>query len=186
MKLNTDRIISLSAMVVGIGSLFIIIYQTQLMREAQHASVMPYLMIALQSNADGAFLTLNNTGIGPALIDEVTIHYRGQELQTDPYEFYAGLDSHAELGAIDADKVIPGRLIPAGTSVRMIGKAGPDNQAMLYEPLRLFAIGEVPRSFYLGLDLNPDAERAVFEVEYSSVYGDSWRVDSASYVPEQL
>ena len=38
MKFNTDRIVSLSAMGVGIGSLFIIVYQTHLMRQAQHAS----------------------------------------------------------------------------------------------------------------------------------------------------
>ena len=33
----------LNAMVVGIGSLFVILYETQLTRQAQHASVMPYL-----------------------------------------------------------------------------------------------------------------------------------------------
>ena len=41
MKFNTDRVVSLSAMAVGIGSLFIILYQTQLMRQAQHASALP-------------------------------------------------------------------------------------------------------------------------------------------------
>jgi hypothetical protein len=173
-------------MVVGIGSLFIIIYQTQLMRESQHASVMPYLMIALQSNSDGVFMNLSNTGIGPALIDEVTIRYQGKELKADPFDFYASLDTTADLGPLDADKVMPGRLIPAGTTVRMIGKPGPDNQAMIYELLRLFAIGEVPRSSYLALGLDPEDGRAIFEVKYSSVYGDSWRLDSAGYVPEPL
>ena len=35
MRLNTDRVVSLSAMIVGLGSLFIIVYQTALLRE-QH------------------------------------------------------------------------------------------------------------------------------------------------------
>ena len=39
-KWDTDRIVSLSAMVVGVGSLVIILYQTKLMREQQRASVM--------------------------------------------------------------------------------------------------------------------------------------------------
>ena len=50
MKFDTDRIVSLSAMVVGIGSLFIIVYQTHLIRQAQNASVLPYLMIGIQWN----------------------------------------------------------------------------------------------------------------------------------------
>jgi hypothetical protein len=32
MKWNTDRIVSLSAMIVGVGSLFIVLYQTALIR----------------------------------------------------------------------------------------------------------------------------------------------------------
>ena len=49
MKLDTDRIVGLSAMAVGVCSLVIILYQTQLMREAQHASALPYLAIAVSS-----------------------------------------------------------------------------------------------------------------------------------------
>jgi hypothetical protein len=32
LKVNTDRIVSLSAMVVGVGSLFTVLYQTHLTR----------------------------------------------------------------------------------------------------------------------------------------------------------
>jgi hypothetical protein len=32
MRLNTDRVVSLSAMLIGLGSLFIIVYQTALLR----------------------------------------------------------------------------------------------------------------------------------------------------------
>ena len=44
MHIDTDRILSLSAMVIGVGSLVVIVYQTHLMRQSQHASVMPYLV----------------------------------------------------------------------------------------------------------------------------------------------
>jgi hypothetical protein len=33
MRINTDRIVSVSAMVVGLGSLFVFAYQARLMRE---------------------------------------------------------------------------------------------------------------------------------------------------------
>ena len=70
-KFDTDRVISISAMVVGIGSLFTIAYQASLMRQAQHASVLPYLYIAVNANEQhGVRLVLTNSGIGPALIDD--------------------------------------------------------------------------------------------------------------------
>jgi uncharacterized membrane protein len=46
MKLDTDRIVSLAAMVVGVGSLFIVAYRTALIREQRKATMLPYLMIA--------------------------------------------------------------------------------------------------------------------------------------------
>jgi hypothetical protein len=81
MKLNTDRIVSLSAMAVGIGSLFIIVYQTHLIRESQHASVLPYLMVAINSNDSGIHVTLSNAGIGPALIEDVRVLFQGRQLE---------------------------------------------------------------------------------------------------------
>ena len=63
-------------MVVGVASLFTIVYQTQLTRQAQHASVMPYLYIQLSANDQGVSLLLSNTGIGPAMIDEVRVRYQ--------------------------------------------------------------------------------------------------------------
>jgi hypothetical protein len=50
MTFNTDRIVSLSAMVVGVGSLVTLAYQAGLTRQTQHASVLPYLYISLVAN----------------------------------------------------------------------------------------------------------------------------------------
>ncbi|NND33358.1 MAG: hypothetical protein HKN76_12275 [Saprospiraceae bacterium] len=46
-KLNTDRIISICAIILSLGSLFIIVYQTSIIRDGQKASVMPYLEIGM-------------------------------------------------------------------------------------------------------------------------------------------
>jgi hypothetical protein len=48
-KWDTDRIISICAMVVGIGSLFTISYQAALTRQPQHGSVLPYLYISISA-----------------------------------------------------------------------------------------------------------------------------------------
>src|SRR6186997_391236 len=92
---TTDRIVSLSAMAVSIGSLFIIVYQTYLTRQAQHASVLPYLYFSLSSNDEGVAVRLTNSGIGPAVIDDVRVHYQAREIVGDAYDFYLGLQPDA-------------------------------------------------------------------------------------------
>jgi hypothetical protein len=57
---NADRALSLSAMAVGVCSLSITLYQTHLTRQAQSASVLPYLAFGITSNNEGAYLTLRN------------------------------------------------------------------------------------------------------------------------------
>jgi hypothetical protein len=52
MRINTDRLLSLIAMLIGLGSLFIIVYQTALLREQQEASALPYLMVGIVANPE--------------------------------------------------------------------------------------------------------------------------------------
>ena len=53
-------------MAVSVGSLFIIVYQTYLTRQAQHASVLPYLYFSLSANEEGVATRVSNSGIGRA------------------------------------------------------------------------------------------------------------------------
>jgi hypothetical protein len=185
MRINTDRIVSLSAMVVGVGSLILVLYQTQLMRQTQKASVLPYLMIAVHANDAGIHLVLSNTGVGPALIQDVRIRHRGREIQGDPYDFFTSL--HPDSGQLDVVKVIPGQLLPAGSSVQMLG-APPQSQlrpTLLRDLLHVFEIAEVPRRWYVSAGAL-EADKAVIEITYASVYGDRWRIRSDRMVPEPL
>ena len=117
---HTDRIVSLSAMAVGISSLFIIIYQTNLMRKAQSASALPYLMIAINSNQNGTHVTLSNAGVGPALIEDVRVRYQGRVTEGDAHDFYLITHPNSD-SLLGINKIKPGRLIPAGASIDMLG-----------------------------------------------------------------
>lgn len=88
MRLSTDRIVSLSAMAVGVSSLFIILYQTHLMRQEQRASALPYLMFAIDANEAGIHLTLTNAGLGPALIEDVRVVHSDREFEGDPHDYF--------------------------------------------------------------------------------------------------
>jgi hypothetical protein len=190
MKLSTDRIVSLSAMVVGIASLFIITYQTYLMREAQAASVLPYLMVGFDSNSQGAFVMLKNQGVGPAIIEDVKVHYEGRVVNADPFDFYVGIRPDVNAGAIDVAKIQPGRLISDGESLRMIGVdpevAGKELHGFILDDLlKLFDIAEVPKAWLVPRGA-VGTRKAVIEITYKSIYGDRWRIRSDRLVPEEL
>ena len=102
MQINTDRVVSLSAMIVGLGSLFIIVYQTALLREQQAASALPYLMIGIQANAERSYIFARNTGVGPALIEDVVVRYQGREIRQDPYDFF--LEARPEAAAFGLER----------------------------------------------------------------------------------
>jgi hypothetical protein len=181
-RFDADRIIAMSAMLIGLGSLVTFAYQAKLMREAQRASVLPYLYIALSSNERGVHILLTNSGIGPALVDDVRIHYEGRDIPADPFDFFISLKPQNKTLPLDVDRVQRGRLIPAGTTVAMIGIA---DQKFLTEFLRLFEIAEVPRAWYTDRGVL-GGEKAVIDITFSSVYGERWRVRSDRIVPEKL
>jgi hypothetical protein len=181
---STDRIVSLSAMAVGVCSLVITLYQTYLTREAARASVLPYLTFGVMSNDEGAYLTLRNDGLGPARLEAVQIHYKGKSAALDPYDFY--LAQHAGKGSdgLSVDRVTPGRLLPAGTTVQMLGVGGGDRRIpMLGEMLRMFAIADAPPAWLAALKAT-GGDKAVIDVVYASVYGERWRVRSDQLVPQ--
>jgi len=190
--IDTDRVLSLSAMVIGVGSLFVILYQTHLMRQSQHASVMPYLMIGFTSNSGGIHVNLRNAGIGPALINDVRIRHATGEKATDPYTFFLQGDANRRKLPLTVDSAVAGRLIPAGEGIQMVGVDGQfltdDTRGGIFkELLQTFDLAEVPRNWYEGVGLAAtDQRRAVIEVVYSSIYGDRWRIRSNSFAPEAV
>src|SRR5688500_16049233 len=92
MRFDSDRIMSITALMVGVGSLFIIVYQTQLIRESERASVMPYLMVAMQANTQSVYLQLRNNGIGPALIENVQVVKQDDVFEGDAFDYFVTLD----------------------------------------------------------------------------------------------
>lgn len=185
MRLNTDRVLSVTAMLVGVGTLFIVVYQTALQREQQKASALPYLMLGLQVNDERSYLFARNTGVGPALIEDVVVRYQGRELRQDPYDFLLEVGPETvQNEGLSVDKLIPGRLVPAGEWVNMLGAEG-DGQQMAGTLLDLFDIGEVPQSWYeLRGVPKSGPDKAIIDITYRSVYGDRWRVTSDSVVPQ--
>jgi hypothetical protein len=188
MKIDTDRIVSGTAMFVAVASLVALMYQTYLMREAQHASVLPYLTFGVMANNDlGSTLWIRNTGIGPALIEDVRIVHKGKEIETDPIDFFLSQHGGRVDHGLSTDKIQPGRLVPVGEWINTLGAKGPPENPQFFLPelLKLFEVAEVPRSWY-AMTKTEGGDKAVVEITYKSVYGDRWRIRSDRLVPDEL
>jgi hypothetical protein len=169
---------------VGVCSLFITLYQTYLTREAQSASVLPYLAIGITSTDDGAYITLRNDGVGPARLESVRIHFKGQTIDVDPYDFFVAHRTGAPPPGLSVDRVTPGRLLPANSTIQMLGFAGDAERVKtLGDMLRLFAIADAPPSWLDELKAR-GGDKAVIDIVFSSVYGDRWRIRSDQPVPQ--
>ena len=83
-RLNTDRILSVSAIMIGLMTLVVYFIQTRLIIDQQHAGVWPCIELSgtddNKGTTDKAFFRVNviNKGIGPALIKKVEIKYKGK------------------------------------------------------------------------------------------------------------
>lgn len=112
-RINTDRILGISAMVISILTLLIFIYQTNIMRVQSKLSVKPRLDFTInQSGSDSVAVfqqVIENKGLGPAIIDTIYFRYNGELFALDTEKFlkkqlpklleYGYLSQHATLGS---------------------------------------------------------------------------------------
>ncbi|WP_420315694.1 hypothetical protein [Ekhidna sp.] len=161
---SSDRWVGVVAILASLGTLFVIVYQTNLFRKQQYASVLPYLEIWNSSNDDTYKLILINNGIGPAFIEEVKLIYKDSVLQMDPADFAQEVikkeDSLTRFGYSNISK---GRLVPAGNQINLVQSIDDSlNAAILW-------------SWFSGSDTTRLAYPEI-EIQYSSVYGEQWIV----------
>lgn len=124
--LETNRILSLTALFVSVCTLFILLYQTHLSNKmyyleerAQKMSVFPYLELGPSISAQQHFkLLLLNSGIGPALIKNVNILYKDSTYQLDPSKFLDNVIQDIEYGRYAS--IYEGRLISANDVLEVL------------------------------------------------------------------
>lgn len=94
-KVNTDRVLGLSAMLVSLLSLIFFIYQTNIMRDQSRLSVKPRLVFNTSIQSNDSLLTfsllLQNKGLGPPIIKDANIVF---ESEIFPLDFDFFLDYH--------------------------------------------------------------------------------------------
>ncbi len=177
-KWNSERILSLSAMSISFITLIIFIHQTNLMSRQNHLSILPYLSLSV-SNSPGDSsmrLSLENHGVGPAIIESVILNYQGKQYNMVHYDNEVFTFFKNQKPQLDSIKVIsystldPGMAIPVNVSYTILEVSESPQDYQLMQ-------GTLNELLENGLD---------FEIVYRSIQNERWRITNNSQGPEQL
>jgi len=165
-KINSEKLLSLTAMLISIGTLIVFLYQTNLIRKQQYMSVYPYLsMTNYGSNTENYMYVIDNNGIGPAIIKSISVKTKTGETFTDIAPFVGSKLLKSDSVGYYHTNLSVGMLIPANSQIKIIELI----DKKVKSARRLFEI------------LNK--EGAIISVEYESIYEEVWRVTNQSKIP---
>ena len=166
---NSNKLLSLFAFLISLGTFTTFAYQTYLIRKQQYASVMPYLMInnSKSSNSDYSIQLFNN-GIGPAFIKEIKIHYEGKVYDYGPSGFIRFVINSQDSINVGGWEPYPGLALPAGQIMTLVNSQDERAASALIE---LF---------------DGNQGKAKIEITYSPIYDEKWIIKPPSLVPEKL
>jgi hypothetical protein len=151
-KIDTDRILSVCAILIGVATFGVYFVQTRLLLSQQHASVWPCIELSgdngsLKNSSSTGYFRVNvaNKGIGPAIIKKVEIIHKGKAYKTfgDLFEATTGNNNYT-------NSSLEGRTLSAGETIHPIG-VGESKEGLLFTNV-----------FY---------NSTIFRVYYQSVYG---------------
>ena len=177
-KWNSDKILGISAMSISFITLVIFIYQTNLMSKQNYLSILPYLSISTSDNsANNTFaITLDNYGVGPAIIESATLSYQGKNEDLSDYDNELLKYLRAKAPVLDSIKAISystidkGIAIPAGEKYNILTIYNSEKDYRLYKSILEELIGK-------GL---------YFEIKYKSIQDEHWKINNITQGPEKL
>lgn len=167
-KWDSDKIFSVSAFIISVATLATLVYQSQIMREHQEKTSFPKLEL-WNNNTDSRFqLELKNTGLGPAIIEDIKVVFKDSTYNLDPASFARrykdSLDSRYPLGTSSLRK---GRVIEPGIRVWPINIS--DDSIQHHPIANLFR-----------------SQEAQVIIRYSSVYQQYWEIVGTGTAPTLL
>ena len=169
---TADKIISFAAILISVMTLVVLMYQTNIMREQQRLSVLPYLSINRSGTGTANFsIVMHNNGIGPAFVESTKVRYKGKEYDMDvPNFLYKHVPEMDSIHQLYHSNIYSGMLIPAGKTLNIleIDNSIKDSNKLL----KLFS-----RLLKEGFD---------FELVYKSIYNERWKLTGAGSTPEKI
>ncbi len=160
---NTDKILSISAIVVSACALVVSIVQTRIMQKQQEKSVWPhvrwYVASGWGNDSTGNFsVKVMNKGIGPAIIKDVTLILEGTQYGSDELRTVLEKIGKQEILSANEEQCEQTVLLPND----IINYFEVVNPKQAYEMARIFA-----QDFY-------SKDRFDIIIKYSDVYGNEF------------
>lgn len=115
---SPEMLVALSAVLLSVCGLFISIYETSLIRQAQRASVWPHVQVGVSITQTGVKLRAENTGVGPARIQASAVTYKG-ETQADWSDLIRSVVGDEADSVGFTRSLINGRVLPSNSSETM-------------------------------------------------------------------
>jgi hypothetical protein len=166
MRIKSGMMVAFSAIFVSIATLFVYLYQARIMQNQLHTSVWPYVEW-LYSNGNNQFIiTVQNKGIGPAIIRDVTLKLDDAEMGSNS-DLFKTLLGHTNFEFVNS--TVAGRVILPGESIEMVH---------VYDSVAARAIDSL-------LLWDNSKHKLTFELCYCSVYDDCWKTNGTEAVPGQ-
>jgi len=164
-KINVNTFIGIAAILISLGTLIVLIYQSQLMREHEERSAIPKLELCHDITEGNYALRLVNKGLGPALIEDVKVESEGKTYEIDPMFFAINYADTAQTAVkqISGTHLIKGIIVSPEMSIRLVESANPQQDSLL-------------RGLFYE-----DPVKVV--IHYSSIYGKLWKLDGVGALP---
>lgn len=177
---TSDRIVSASAIFISLATLFVFVYQTNLIRTQQHMSVYPHLSLGnFYSGSLEYQFVLANEGIGPAFIQSIAItDTLGNAYESISDYVYENIIEDDSIFIYSSD-IYEGRLIPAGEEIPLFGLIDEEQLAEYGLPSNTLE-GEAK----LREILNSEALK--LKLTYRSIYNDQWYITEETTLPIEL
>lgn len=182
---TTEKIFSLSAMMVSLLTLVVFIYQTNLIRQQQYMSVFPYLNLSNKYSGSLQYqYVLQNNGIGPALIDSVKITAPNGKIYNDLVNYLDDVIPSEDSIWYLHSNIRKGRLIPVDEAIPLIQLVSPEVLVNLgvkdTTGLPKNTISDAEELWHI---LNDDSLE--IQIVYTSIYDEKWSLSNRDGVPER-
>lgn len=175
---NSNKILGLSAMSISFITLIIFIYQTNLMSKQNYLSILPYLQVSYSDNvAELSFsLDIKNHGVGPAIIESVTVFYNDEEHDLSEYDNYFYNFLKSEMPVLDSVKFFSSSTLDRGIAI-------PANSTY-----NVFKVLDSKNDYeLLTSSLEELLSRGMrYEIIYRSIQDERWIIHNNSEGPEKL
>ena len=158
---NGERLMSTVAVFISVMTLGVFIYQTNLIRKEQHMSVFPYLELGNSGGGSSNFeYLLMNKGIGPALISDIKIKYKGESYEGSLDDYVLSKKQKKDSFNFRYSSIYKGRFISPDETVILIANSDGDYTSAE----RLY-------------DILNDSDFELI-IAYESIYEERWQISN--------